>query len=214
MNTLTRQEMQGLAFEPQQPEIEQLDLVRYWRAIARNKWRILALVALVGLIATLYAYSLKPIYRSTATVLVEGSRPKGAGASMDDLYIAYGQPQPDQAAIEAAARAARAHEFIVQLPQGYDTVVGDRGVRLSGGQQQRVALARALLKDPPILILDEATAMFDPQGEAEFLQACHDTLRRRTVLLITHRPASLAAADRTVRLEGGRLCVQSHGLLI
>lgn len=89
MNTLTRQEMRGLAFEPQQPEIEQLDLVRYWRAIARNKWRILALVALIGLVATLYAYSLKPIYRSTATVLVEGSRPKGAGASMDDLYIAY-----------------------------------------------------------------------------------------------------------------------------
>ena len=80
MNTLTRQEMQGLAFEPQQPEIEQLDLVRYWRAIARNKWRILALVALVGLIATLYAYSLKPIYRATATVLVEGSRPKARGS--------------------------------------------------------------------------------------------------------------------------------------
>jgi subfamily B ATP-binding cassette protein MsbA len=121
--------------------------------------------------------------------------------------IAYGQPRPDQALIEAAARAARAHEFIVQLPQGYETVIGDHGVRLSGGQQQRVALARALLKDPPILILDEATAMFDPQGEAEFLHACHDTLRRRTVLLITHRPASLAAADRIIRLEGGQLRV-------
>ena len=89
MNTLTRQEMQGITFEPQQPEIEQLDLVRYWRAIARNKWRILALVALVGLIATLYAYSLKPVYRSTATVLVEGSRPKSGSPSMDELYIAY-----------------------------------------------------------------------------------------------------------------------------
>jgi len=90
MNTLTRQEMQGLAFEPQQPEIEQLDLVRYWRAIARNKWRILALVALVGLIATLYAYSLQPIYRSTATGLVEGSRPnRGANPTMDDLFVAY-----------------------------------------------------------------------------------------------------------------------------
>jgi succinoglycan biosynthesis transport protein ExoP len=88
MNTLTRQEIQGLSFEPQQPEIEQLDLVRYWRAIARNKWRILALVALVGLIATLYAYSLKPIYRSTATLLVEGSRPR-AGSSQDELYIAF-----------------------------------------------------------------------------------------------------------------------------
>ena len=119
--------------------------------------------------------------------------------------IAYGRPEPGQAEIEAAAAAARAHDFIASLPQGYDTLIGDRGVRLSGGQQQRVALARALLKDPPILILDEATAMFDPQGEAEFLQACGDVFRRRTVLLITHRPASLAAADRIVRLEQGRI---------
>ena len=87
MNTLTRQEMQGLAFEPQQPEIEQLDLVRYWRAVSRNKWRILALVVLVGMIATLYAYSLTPVYRSTATVIVEGSRTKGV--TVDDLYVAY-----------------------------------------------------------------------------------------------------------------------------
>ena len=87
MNTLTRQEMQGLAFEPQQPEIEQLDLVRYWRAIARNKWRILALVVLVGLIATLYAQSLAPVYRSTATLLVEGSRTKGVSA--EELYVSY-----------------------------------------------------------------------------------------------------------------------------
>ncbi len=119
--------------------------------------------------------------------------------------IAYGRPEPRQAEIEAAAVAARADEFIARLPQGYETLIGDRGVRLSGGQQQRLALARALLKDPPILILDEATAMFDPQGEAEFLQACHGALKRRTVLLITHRPASLAAADRIVRMELGRI---------
>jgi len=87
MNTLTRQEMQGLAFEPQQPEIEQLDLVRYWRAISRNKWRILALTVLVGLIATLYAYSLPPVYRATATVIVEGSRSKTV--SQEELYISY-----------------------------------------------------------------------------------------------------------------------------
>lgn len=119
--------------------------------------------------------------------------------------IAYGRPEPDQAAIEGAARAAHAHEFIVQLPQGYDTLVGDRGVRLSGGQQQRLALARALLKDPPILILDEATAMFDPRGEKEFLRDCHAAFSRRTVILITHRPASLAVADRIVRMERGRV---------
>ncbi len=119
--------------------------------------------------------------------------------------IGYGRPEPDQAAIEAAAQAAQAVDFIAHLPHGYDTLIGDRGVRLSGGQQQRLALARALLKDPPILILDEATAMFDPKGEAEFLQACRDTFRRRTVLLITHRPASLAAAQRIVRIEQGRI---------
>jgi ATP-binding cassette subfamily B protein len=119
--------------------------------------------------------------------------------------IAYGRLEADREAIEAAARAAHAHAFIVQLPQGYDTRIGDRGVRLSGGQQQRLALARALLKDPPILILDEATAMFDPQGEREFLEACREVLARRTVLLITHRPASLALADRVVHLVGGKI---------
>ena len=119
--------------------------------------------------------------------------------------IAYGRLAPSEHEIEAAAQAAQAHHFIAQLPQGYDTLVGDRGVRLSGGQQQRIALARALLKDPPILILDEATAMFDPDGETEFLRACRDTLGRRTVLLITHRPAALAIADCVVRIENGRL---------
>ena len=119
--------------------------------------------------------------------------------------IAYGRSEPTQQQIEVAARSARAHDFIVQLPQGYETLIGDRGVRLSGGQQQRIALARALLKDPPILILDEATAMFDPQGESEFLEECREVFRERTVLLITHRPASLAVANRIVRMEGGRI---------
>ena len=119
--------------------------------------------------------------------------------------IAYGRTEATPAQIEAAARAARAHEFVAALPQGYDTVVGDQGVRLSGGQKQRVALARALLKDPAILVLDEATAMFDPEGEAEFIAECHEVLKQRTVILITHRPASLALADRILRLDGGSL---------
>ena len=119
--------------------------------------------------------------------------------------ITYGRVDATREAIESAARAARAHDFITALPDGYATVVGDQGVRLSGGQRQRIALARALLRDPAILILDEATAMFDPEGEAEFIEACRDILAQRTVIMITHRPASLALADRVLRLEGGRL---------
>lgn len=119
--------------------------------------------------------------------------------------IGYGRSDADLASIEAAARAAEAHEFITHLPQGYDTLIGDHGIKLSGGQRQRVALARALLKDPRILVLDEATAMFDPQGEKSFVENCHAALIKRTVILITHRPASLALADRIVRLDAGKI---------
>ncbi len=118
--------------------------------------------------------------------------------------IGYGKVAPSHAQIEAAAKAAHAHEFIQALPQGYDTIIGDEGIRLSGGQKQRIALARALLKDPAILILDEATAMFDPEGERSFISECHDLLHNRTVILITHRPASLALADRIIKLENGQ----------
>lgn len=119
--------------------------------------------------------------------------------------IAYARVGASQADIERAARAAHAHEFISQLPEGYQTVIGDQGIKLSGGQRQRLSLARTLLKDPPILILDEATSMFDPAGESGFIAESADILAERTVILITHRPASLTLADRILRMEGGKL---------
>jgi ATP-binding cassette subfamily B protein len=119
--------------------------------------------------------------------------------------LAYGKPHATQAEMEVATKAARAHNFIMQLPAGYDTRIGDNGVKLSGGQQQRLCLARALLKEPPILILDEATTMYDPEGEREMLDACRELLRQRTVIIITHHPSSLALADRVLRLECGTI---------
>lgn len=113
--------------------------------------------------------------------------------------IAFGQSEvPDEAAIARAVRLAQAEGFIAALPQGIDTEIGDNGVRLSGGQRQRIALARALYRDPPVYILDEATSMFDLESEATFVDACIGALKDRTVIIITHRPASLALADRVI----------------
>jgi len=116
--------------------------------------------------------------------------------------IAFGQSSHlHREAIAKAARLAQAEEFIAALPDGLDTEIGDHGVRLSGGQRQRIALARALLCDPPIYILDEATSMYDLESEAAFVESCVDALKDRTVIIITHRPASLALADRVLRLS-------------
>ncbi|MGA9572486.1 MAG: ABC transporter ATP-binding protein [Lysobacterales bacterium] len=119
--------------------------------------------------------------------------------------IAYGRPGADQAEIEAAAKAAEAHEFILQLPQRYDTVVGERGQKLSGGQRQRISIARAVLKDPPVLILDEATSAVDNETEAAIQRSMQVITRGRTTLVVAHRLSTIVSADRIYVLDQGRI---------
>jgi subfamily B ATP-binding cassette protein MsbA len=119
--------------------------------------------------------------------------------------IAYGLEDVDETRIESAARAAFAHDFILDLPRRYDTQIGERGSRLSGGQRQRIAIARALLKDPPILILDEATSALDPESERLVQQALGNLMKGRTTLVIAHRLATVRNADCIVVIDGGEV---------
>jgi ABC-type multidrug transport system fused ATPase/permease subunit len=120
--------------------------------------------------------------------------------------IAYGAPEAwSGEEVRAAARAAHADDFIRDLPEGYDTLLGDRGVRLSGGQRQRIGIARALLRDPPILILDEATSSLDTESERLIQAAMERLLEGRTVFVIAHRLSTVQGADRIVVMERGRI---------
>jgi ABC-type multidrug transport system fused ATPase/permease subunit len=122
--------------------------------------------------------------------------------------IAFGRPEATPAAIERAAQLAQAHEFIEALPEGYDTVIGERGITLSGGQRQRVAIARALVIDPRILILDDATASVDASTEARIREGLKEAMRDRTTIIIAHRLSTIALADEIVVLEDGRVTFQ------
>jgi ATP-binding cassette subfamily B protein len=132
------------------------------------------------------------------------------------LYnIAYGRPDATRAEVEAAARAARIHDFIAALPEGYQTKVGERGLKLSGGEKQRVGIARTLLKDPPILLLDEATSALDTETERDIQDSLREMGEGRTVLTIAHRLSTIADADRIVVLEEGRIVEQgTHDALL
>ena len=119
--------------------------------------------------------------------------------------IAYARPGASREEILAAAKAANAHEFIVRLPQGYETLVGERGSRLSGGERQRISLARAFLKDAAVLILDEPTSSVDVKTEAAIVEAMERLMRRRTTFIITHRSSALKHCNVVLRIEHGRL---------
>ena len=146
--------------------------------------------------------------------VTENSLRAAIGLVMEDSFlfsdtvranIAYGRPDATEEQVLAAARAAEADEFIRELPDGYDTVVGEQGLTLSGGQRQRVALARALITDPRALLLDDATSAIDPRLEAEIHATLHRVMQGRTTLLIAHRRSTLNLADRIAVLDGGRV---------
>jgi ATP-binding cassette subfamily B protein len=122
--------------------------------------------------------------------------------------IAFGLPDLTDAEIERVARLAEAHEFVERLPQGYDTVIGERGITLSGGQRQRIAIARALAVDPRILILDDATASVDATTEARIRAGLREVMSGRTTLIIAHRLSTIALADEIVVLDRGRVCAR------
>jgi len=129
--------------------------------------------------------------------------------------ILVGDPEADDLRVRAAARLAQAHEFICSMPDGYDTVVGERGATLSGGQRQRIALARSVLRDPRILILDDATSSVDAVIESEIQEALRRVMAGRTTLIIAHRTSTLALADLVVFVEAGRIAgVGTHEELL
>jgi ATP-binding cassette subfamily B protein len=129
--------------------------------------------------------------------------------------IRFGRPEATDAEVEQAARAAAAHDFLLRLPEGYDTYVGERGVMLSGGQKQRIAIARAILRDAPLLLLDEATSALDAESERAVQVAVEALSRDRTMIIVAHRLATVKRASRIVVLEEGRVVAEgTHDALV
>jgi ATP-binding cassette subfamily B protein len=129
--------------------------------------------------------------------------------------IAFADPEVDLATVVRAAELAGADAFIRDLPDGYDTEIGERGFSLSGGQRQRIAIARAILADPRVLVLDDATSAVDPAKEHEIRDALGEVMERRTTIVIAHRPATIALADRVVFLDEGQIIAEgTHDVLL
>jgi ABC-type multidrug transport system fused ATPase/permease subunit len=210
----------SFGYDVERPVLEDVDLV-----IAPG--RTLALIGRTGSGKTTLASLVPRFYDATAgRILVDGhdvrdverrSLRREIGVISQDPFlfsasvrdnIAFGTPDAPHDAVEAAARAAQAHEFIEELPHGYDTVIGERGITLSGGQRQRIAIARALLIDPRILVLDDATASVDATTEARIRAGLREVMHGRTTIIIAHRLSTIALADEIVVLEHGRVAAR------
>jgi ATP-binding cassette, subfamily B, bacterial len=207
-------------YDPERPVLERVDL-------EVPAGRTVALVGPTGSGKTTLAALVPRFYDADAgRVLVDGadvrelarrSLRREIGVISQDPFlfsasirdnIALGMPDAPFEAVEAAARAAQAHDFVLELPHGYDTVVGERGITLSGGQRQRIAIARALLIDPRILILDDATASVDATTEARIRAGLREVMRGRTTIIIAHRLSTIALADEIVVLDHGRIATR------
>ena len=210
----------AFGYDPQRLVLDDLDLTI-------PAGRTVALIGRTGSGKTTLAALVPRFYDTTAgRILVDGvdirhlvrrSLRREIGVIAQDPFlfsasirdnIALGMPDAPHDAVEAAAQAAQAHEFILELPHGYETVVGERGITLSGGQRQRIAIARALLIDPRILILDDATASVDATTEAKIRAGLREVMRDRTTIIIAHRLSTIALADEVVVLDEGRIAAR------